>query len=184
MTPFAGDDDPDALLVATAGGDQQAFARLYRLAAAKLFGLLVRILRREDWAEEVLQEVFVSVWRHAGDFTPSRGAAWPWLLQIARNRALDRWRRASQDATDPDADLEAIPDGSPPVDAQLARDRDARRLHGCLERLVARQRECVELAYFEGLSHSQLAERLSVPIGSVKTWIRRGLLVLRECLGS
>jgi RNA polymerase sigma-70 factor (ECF subfamily) len=181
---FAGGDDPDALLVATARGDEQAFARLYTLTAAKLFGVLVRILRRGDLAEEVMQEVYVSVWQRADTYAVSRGGALPWLIQIARNRALDRWRRSIHEVADPDADLEAIPDGAPALEARLAADQDARRVNDCLERLGERQRECVTLAYFEGLSHSEVAERLAVPIGSVKTWIRRGLLALRECLGS
>jgi RNA polymerase sigma-70 factor (ECF subfamily) len=177
-------EDADHLLQASARGDRAAFARLYRLAAPKLFGVLVRIVRREDWAEEILQEVFVSAWQHAAEYSASRGRAMPWLIQIARNRALDRWRHARHEVADPDADLEAIADDAPPAETRLAQERDARRLHDCLARLGARQRECLQRAYFEGLSHSQLAERLEVPVGSVKTWIRRGMLVLKECLES
>jgi RNA polymerase sigma-70 factor (ECF subfamily) len=183
VAAFGSGEDPDVLLAACGRGDQQAFARLYRLCSPKLFGVLLRILRREDWAQDVLQEVFVSVWQHAGEYAPGRGAAMPWLVQIARNRALDGWRRSRHEVADPDADLEAIPDEGPSAEARLARDRDAVLLHDCLGRLAERQRECVQIAYFEGLSHSELAQRLGLPIGTVKTWIRRGLIALKECLG-
>lgn len=145
--------------------------------------VLLRILRREDWAQDVLQEVFVSVWRHAGEYAPSRGAAMPWLVQVARHRALDGLWRSRHEAADPDVDLEAIPDEGPSAEARVARDRDAALLHDCLGRLAERQRECVQVAYFEGLSHRELAQRLGVPIGTVKTWIRRGLIALKACLG-
>jgi len=181
--PFGGDGDTDALLTACGQGDEAAFARLYRVTAPKLFGVLLRILRREDWAQEVLQEVYVTVWQHAGEYTASRGAAMAWLTRIARNRALDWWRRSRNEIADPDADLASIPDDAPHVETTLAADQDARRLQDCLARLGERQRRAVQMAYFEGLSHSELAARLEAPIGSVKTWIRRGLLALKECLG-
>lgn len=183
LSLFTREDDLDALLGKVAHGDQRAFARLYQLAAPKLFGLVLRILRRRDWAEEVLQEVFVVLWRQAGDFAAAKSAPMTWMTHIARNRAIDAWRRARHEGPSLDEGmLEALVDPDPLPDARAGLDRDAQRLNRCLEGLVESQQQCIRLAYVEGLSHAELATRLSVPLGSVKTWIRRGLQVLKECM--
>jgi RNA polymerase sigma-70 factor (ECF subfamily) len=178
------------LLAACARKDQGAFSRLYQVTAPKLFGVAVRILKREDWAEEVVQDCFVSVWNHAGSYSAGLSAPMTWLTSIVRNRCLDWLRRpnlevvlaaADDDAEDP---LEAMASDNPgPLD-ELARSADARALADCLGRLEAKQRQAIMLAFFDGLSHSELARHMRQPLGTVKTWVRRGLERLKGCLGS
>jgi RNA polymerase sigma-70 factor (ECF subfamily) len=178
------------LLAGCARKDQGAFARLYELTAPKLFGVAVRILRREDWAEEVVQDCFVNVWNHAGSYSAGRSAPMTWMTSIVRNRCLDWLRRPSPEvvlvAADDEADdpLEALPsDDRGPLD-ELARSADAQALADCLRRLDAKQRQAIMLAFYDGLSHSELASHLRQPLGTVKTWVRRGLERLKGCLGT
>jgi RNA polymerase sigma-70 factor (ECF subfamily) len=178
------------LLAACARKDRGAFSRLYALTAPKLFGVAVRILKREDWAEEVVQDCFVSVWNHAGSYSAGLSAPMTWLTSIVRNRCLDRLRRpnlevvlvaADDDAEDP---IEAMADDAPgPLD-ELARSADARALADCLRRLEAKQRQAIMLAFYDGLSHSELASHMRQPLGTVKTWVRRGLERLKGCMGT
>ena len=146
--------------------------------------MALRIVRRRDWAEEILQESFVSVWNHVADFDRQRSAPMTWMTTIVRNRALD-WVRRPRHET-PEEDLEGLADtwadaGPGPLD-RLQHAGDARRLGECLQRLSGRQRQSIALAYLHGLSHSELADHLGEPLGTVKTWIRRGLEQLRGCL--
>jgi RNA polymerase sigma-70 factor (ECF subfamily) len=178
------------LLAACARKDQAAFARLYQSTSAKLFGVALRILRREDWAEEVLQDCYVSIWNHAGSYEAGRSAPMTWMTSIVRNRCLDSLRRpslevalagADEDGEDP---LERVPSEDPgPLD-ELARAADARALGDCLRRLEPKQRQAIMLAFYEGLSHSELANHMREPLGTVKTWVRRGLERLKGCLGT
>jgi RNA polymerase sigma-70 factor (ECF subfamily) len=177
------------LLAACAQRDEGAFARLYQATAPKLFGVALRILRREDWAEEVLQDCYVSIWNHAGRYSSGLSAPLTWMTSIVRNRCLDWLRRPrvevvlerSEDDADP---LDAIAaDGPGPLE-HLARSADARALAECLKRLEARQRQAIMLAFYDGLSHSELAGHMRQPLGTVKTWVRRGLEKLKGCLGS
>lgn len=164
-------------------GDREAFARLYRLTAPKLFGFALRILRRRDLAEEALQEAFVSIWRHAGEFKPEKALPQTWLAAIVRNRALDLLRsRRPEDPLDDDEQMEALPSEFPdPLQKTLA-SREARALLECLDQLPGKQRQVILLSYFHGLSHAELAQRVAEPLGTVKTWIRRGLESLKRCL--
>jgi RNA polymerase sigma-70 factor (ECF subfamily) len=164
--------------------DQRAFAELYRHTAAKLYGVAIRILRRQDWAEEVLQESYVNIWNHIADYSASRSAPMTWMTAIVRNRALDWLRRPNQERGDEDYDLlvEALPDGAPGPDVQLSDSRDARALAECLKTLTGNQRQTIVLAYTHGLSHGELASHLKQPLGTVKTWIRRGLDKLKGCM--
>jgi RNA polymerase sigma-70 factor (ECF subfamily) len=178
------------LLEACARGDQGAFARLYQVTAPKLFGVAVRMLRREDWAEEVLQDAYVSIWNHAGSYSAGLSAPMTWMTSIVRNRCLDWLRRpklevvlerAENDGDDP---LDAIAaDGPGPLE-NLARSADAKALAACLGKLEAKQRQAIMLAFYDGLSHSELASHMRQPLGTVKTWVRRGLEKLKGCLGS
>ena len=171
------------LLIAAGGGDRQAFRGVYDATAAHLFGLALRILRRRDAAEETLQEAFVSIWQHAGDYRPERGAPLAWMGTIVRHRALDRLRR--ERATVPLDDVperEAWPDPGPTPDVATAAAQDARRLAACLDELAPNPRAAIVLAYRQGLTHEEIAARLSAPLGTVKTWIRRSLGQLRMCL--
>jgi len=180
----------EELLAACGRSDQGAFARLYQATSSKLFGIAVRILRREDWAEEVLQDCYVSIWNHAGTYAAGLSAPMTWMTSIVRNRCLDWLRRpnlevvlepAGDDADDPIDQMASDDPG--PLD-ELARSTDARALAECLGRLDAKQRQAIMLAFFDGLSHSELATHMRQPLGTVKTWVRRGLERLRGCLGS
>lgn len=180
---MSGADPLAELLAGCSRRDRAAFARLYRATAPKLFGVALRILKREDWAEDVLQECYVSIWTHAGRYRRHRSAPMTWMTSIVRNRCLDWLRRPNLEVNDPDGALiEAADSGNPGPLAALASSHDAQALHRCLQLLDARQRQAIALAFFEGLSHSELARHLRQPLGTVKTWVRRGLLKLRNCL--
>jgi len=174
------------LLARCALKDQRAFAELYRLTAAKLFGVVARIVRRDDWAEEVLQESYVSVWTHAVEYTQAKSAPMTWMTSIARNRALDWLRRPRLEATGEEYEpvIANFADESPHALERLAHATEAATVRRCLDALEGIQRQVIALAYFHGLTHSELAAHLSQPLGSVKTWVRRGLERLRGCLAA
>jgi RNA polymerase sigma-70 factor (ECF subfamily) len=178
----------DAVCVARAAtGDGAALAALYDAHARAVYSLALRIVRDEADAEDVLQDVFAQAWRQARRYDPARGTVAAWLLTMARTRAIDRLRarRARPDTSAPASDDGTWLDVSAPVvdpgDA-LAASRDAARVRAALEALPLLQRLAIELAYFEGLTQSQIAERLEEPLGTVKTRIRLGLLKLRDAL--
>jgi RNA polymerase sigma-70 factor (ECF subfamily) len=159
------------------------FAELYRLTAAKLLGVALRILRRQDWAEDVLQESFVNIWNHSASYQPALAAPMTWMTSIVRNRSLDWLRRPRQeDATDDPTVFEAVASDQPGPLELLESSSEAGAVSRCLDTLDDRQRETVRIAFFEGLTHVELAERLGQPLGTVKTWVRRGLLKLKTCL--
>ena len=172
------------LLAQCALRNQRAFALLYELTSAKLFGVALRILRRRDWAEEVLQECYVSIWNHAGDYAVQRSAPLTWMTSIVRNRSLDWLRRPQHEATGEEYDIavEAWKDDGPgPMESLLAA-ADAAALARCLQQLDGKQRQSIMLAFFHGLSHSEVAGHMKQPLGTVKTWVRRGLERLKGCL--
>ena len=177
-----------ALLARTALGDQRAFAELYALASAHLYAVAIRIMRDGAIAEEMLQEAFVSVWHHAGTYDAAKSQPLTWLTSIVRNRCLDRLRRREVDTetlTPRDDDeapaWEPPSEGPTPVELLLAA-ADARALRGCLDGLEPGPRQAIALAFFRGLSHRELAAHLREPLGTVKSWVRRGLAKLRRCL--
>ena len=173
-----------ALLSQCALGNQAAFAELYRATSPKLFGVAVRILRREDWAEDVLQECYVSIWSHAADYAVARSAPLTWMTSIIRNRCLDWLRRPHPETGGEDYEIAAEAwhdEGRGPLEQLLAA-ADASALARCMDRLDSRQRQSIMLAFFHGLSHSELALHMRQPLGTVKTWVRRGLERLRGCL--
>lgn len=169
-------------LVATGAEDRAAFQLLYRLTSAKLFGVCLRICGERQAAEDVLQEVYLTIWKRAGGFDPGRASPISWLATIARNRAID-WRRAQgarpMAAIGEAADIPA-PDLSAPD--MLLLDEADRQLHLCLDALDDEQRGAIRTAFFDGITYAELAERRAVPLGTMKSWVRRGLLRLRECL--
>jgi RNA polymerase sigma-70 factor, ECF subfamily len=172
-----------ALIGAIALGDQSACRRLYDATSPKLFAIAVRILRDEGRAEDVLQDSFVNVWNGAAGYNASLSAPMTWLVTIVRNRAFDYIRRTDQRTVELDDDLEAVLESDQPTPLELAtRGQDAIALQRCLKRLDAGQRQAIAFAYFQGLTHSELAATLRIPIGTVKTWIRRGLEKMRRCL--
>lgn len=170
-------------LAGSARRDRAAFARLYQATSAKLYGVALRILRREDWAEEVLQECYVSIWAHAPDYRPGLAAPMTWMTSIVRNRCLDWLRRPRPEVDDEDGALteSAVSDNPGPL-AELERAKGAQALARCLKSLEAKQRQAIALAFYDGLSHAELASHLREPLGTVKTWVRRGLLRLKACL--
>jgi RNA polymerase sigma-70 factor (ECF subfamily) len=171
------------LLASVAQGDEAAFARLYEATRAKLYGVVLRILRREDLADEVIQETYLKVWQSAGQFDPVRAAPITWLVAIARNRAIDLLRRRTEDSIEekPEA-MEAAADSPDPLERR-AFSEELQRLLACIGQLPPERQRLVLLAYYNGWSREQLAAELATPVNTIKTWLRRSLLELRECLG-
>jgi RNA polymerase sigma-70 factor (ECF subfamily) len=177
------DDTLEALLGACAIGDRRAFRRLYDQESPQLFGLALRILRQQSAAADAVQDAFLQIWQKAATFDPKRGSAKAWLASIVRYRALDSVKRYSKETLyDTPPEPEATEDFDP-LSALEAR-RNGARLHACLEALEEPKRRAILLAFSEGLSHSEVAERVVAPLGTVKAWIRRGMLALKTCLDS
>jgi RNA polymerase sigma-70 factor (ECF subfamily) len=172
-----------AHLLGRAGlGDRAAFAELYNATRSKLFGVSLRIVRERSLAEEVLQDSFVNIWRHAPEYTAAKSAPTTWMTAIVRNRSLDVIRRTREEP-DVDDQLAAnlADESASPVREAMERG-DSHSLRQCLEHLDAEQRQTIALAFFHGLTHSELADHLRRPLGTVKTHIRRGLAKLKDCL--
>ncbi len=169
-------------LMRVGDGDRAALAEVYSQTCAKLFGICLRICCDRQAAEDVLQEVYLTVWKRASGFEPGRASPITWLATIARNRAID-WRRATGNRVmAPIDDIAPLADSAPLAsDALLAAEGEA-RLHLCLNALDDRQRNAIRTAFFDGATYAELAERQSVPVGTMKSWIRRGLMRLKECL--
>lgn len=156
---------------------------IFERTGAKLFGICFRILGDEAEAEDAVQEAFVSVWHRAGTFDPARASPITWLAAIARNRAIDRLRSARRvRETAPLDHAMRIEDDGPSPEARAAASEEARRLYDCMDGLETRQRSAIRAAFFDGLSYPDLAERRAVPLGTMKSWIRRGLQQLKACL--
>jgi RNA polymerase sigma-70 factor (ECF subfamily) len=176
--------DPSELLVLVARGDRDAFAALYDVVSGPVLGLVTSVLRDPAQSEEVTQEVLVEVWRTAARFRPDRGSAMTWVMTLAHRRAVDRVRSA-QSAADREqraALLDRTPaydEVSEQVEARLEREQVRR----CVGGLTELQREAVSLAYYRGLTYREVAELLALPLGTVKTRLRDGLIRLRDCLG-
>jgi RNA polymerase sigma-70 factor (ECF subfamily) len=179
-------------LLARAGlGDRAAFAQLYERTSAHLFAVVLRINRDRAQAEDVLQEVYVNVWRAAQSFDAAQSQPLTWLTSVARNRAIDSLRRKQTEPQtqpapfhdDEDKDVyDDVPDDAPTPLEMLSRASDARALAQCMDGLSAPQRQSVALAFYDGLSHAEVAEQMRQPLGSVKSWVRRALLALKACL--
>lgn len=190
MTSLSPEPTPDALaalLARVAGKDAEALRALYDLTASKLFGVALRILVKREWAEEALQDAFVNIWRYAGDYRENLAAPMTWMATIVRNRALDFLRRHRASApmqTEWSESLDEVLAGTDPDPADTALlSEEARRLAVCMQRLEANQRQAIALAYLRDQSHSEIAHALSVPLGTVKSWVRRGLEKLKICMG-
>jgi RNA polymerase sigma-70 factor (ECF subfamily) len=168
------------LLRKTAAGDSAAFATLYKQTSAKLFGVAVRIAGRGEVAEDALQECFVLVWQRARDYDPVRGGVMSWLIAIMRNSTIDRLRRRGARPEGHAVPEEALRQLAAPDSTDLG--AELRALRGCLDELEEKPRRAVVLAYLYGLSREELAAQLAVPVGTVKSWLRRSLDRLRRCL--
>jgi RNA polymerase sigma factor (sigma-70 family) len=164
-----------------------ALRELYELCSTKLYGLAVKVTGNREWAEDVLQEAFVTIWRSAGDYSATLSPPMAWMGLVVRSRALDFLRRRRSERADAAQELdetlsETVAGDSPdPADTAQASEQ-AWALHECLRKLEGRQREVLSLAYLRDLSHNELATQLKLPLGTVKTWIRRGLDQLRGCM--
>ena len=166
-----------------ASGEKNALETVYSATSAKLFGICLRILNDRQEAEDVLQEIYLGVWRRAGSFDSSRASPITWLATLARNRAIDRLRSLRRTAgADPVEDALDIADAAPGALAVMESREEAMRLGGCLGELEERTAGVIRAAFFGGLTYSELAERSNVPLGTMKSWIRRGMMKLKECL--
>ena len=170
-------------LLACAGGDKSALKRIYDAESPRMVGVALRILKRRALAEEAVQDSFILIWRHAARFDPQRGSGLTWIYAILRNRSLSilRDERRTETSDSPLAEETASEEDDP--ETVMAKISDAKALRGCLEALPAERRGMVLLAFVQGLTHGEIAGRLGMPLGTVKSWIRRSLIALKECLG-
>ncbi|RFC00658.1 RNA polymerase subunit sigma [Rhizobium leguminosarum bv. trifolii] len=175
-----GDEIAD-LIGRVALGDRRAFVALYNQTGPKLFAICLRILKDRTEAEEALQEVYISIWQRAGSFQAATGSSSAWLSAIARNRSIDtlRTRKPVADELDSAYDLA---DAAPDPEMQTVTKDEGRRIDTCMEELEADRAVAVKRAYVEGLSYQELADQFGVPLNTMRTWLRRSLLKLRECL--
>jgi RNA polymerase sigma-70 factor (ECF subfamily) len=172
----------EMLLASVARGDGGAFERLYRATSAKLFGICLRLLRERSDAEDALQEVYATIWRKAGQYDASIASPISWLAMIAHNKAVDRLREGGTRPSVPIEFAEEMADDRASAHAAAELDGDRRRLDACLGELDDRRRNLIRTAFFDGATYEELAARSGTPLGTVKSWIRRGLQQLRSCL--
>lgn len=163
------------LLARTGLGEQRAFEQLYAVASPKVYGFLCLMLKDDDMANDVLQETFVQVWKNAGTYKAGLSKPMTWITALARYRALDALRKVKRSDGDPE-ELQLLVDHASP-DAH-----DEVSIRRCMDELSEDQQKSISLAYFAGYTHSELSERLDTPLGTVKSWIRRGLDSLKVCL--
>ena len=188
MTVLSPDAELMALIDRVGHRDQTALRLLYDRTAPKLFGLALRVVRQRELAEDVVQEAFMTIWRIAGDYRATLSPPMAWMGLIVRSRALDLLRKRTADRAQLTQEFDQIMEDTmqsdaPDPSATAGASEQALALHQCLSQLEGRQREVVSLAYLRDLSHSEMAEQLQLPLGTVKTWIRRGLEKLRGCMG-
>lgn len=171
----------ERLIARTALGDRAAFAALYEATSAKLFGVTLRVLNNRGEAEETLQEVYIKIWHNAGRYRVNGLSPLTWLIAIARNAAIDRRRRKTREA---DGDLhEMLADSAPGPESLVIEASENARLSACFEELEPDRAGAVRRAYLDGKSYAELAAQYGVPLNTMRTWLRRSLLKLRECLG-
>ena len=177
----------ESLILATATGDQVAFRELYMASSSHLFALLLRMLKRRDWAEEALQDCLLKVWRKSETYSPDKGSPSTWLFTIARHRALDLLRQKRPEDSydtgdDDDKPAFEFADESQNPEARAVEREGVGRMERCMKGLLDQERQSVMLAYYEGYTHPELSAALDAPLGTVKSWVRRGLTKLRACL--
>lgn len=181
--PTITDFDYEAALEACARGERFALNALYQRESRWLLGVAQRIVGDRDGAHDVLQDAFLQIWQRAASYQRALGSARGWVYTVVRHRALDAVRRSGREIGMGD-EIEAIADARQVIDRSDSALPDASALDQCLDTLDERKRDCIVCAFVEGYTHEQIAARLSTPVGTVKSWIRRGLLALRECLSS
>ena len=173
----------EAALIACASGDKSALRRIYDAESPRMLGVAQRLLKRRALAEEAVQDAFVLIWRHAARFDAARGSGLTWIYAILRNRSLSilRDEKRTETRDEPIAEETASEEDDP--ETIMSKLSDARALRACLETLPPQRRGLVLLAFVQGLTHGEIAGKLAMPIGTVKSWIRRSLIALKECLG-
>ncbi|KWV92563.1 MULTISPECIES: sigma-70 family RNA polymerase sigma factor [unclassified Erythrobacter] len=172
-----------AAMVRLAGGDRDALEEVYRATSAKLFGICYRILGDEKEAEDALQDVYLTLWRRADRYDADRASPISWLATFARNRAIDRLRTGKvRRGAVPEDEAAPIADETPLADTMMIDAEREARVHTCLETLDETPRGAIRTAFFEGRTYAELAERMDVPLGTMKSWIRRGLAKLKTCM--
>ena len=182
-TAYAATSDDTALLLhRCAGGDRAAFRLLYDRWGSRLYGIALGITRQSSLAADALHDAFLQIWQQAHRFDPDRGGPEAWMVGMVRYRALDIVRRQAREI--PGYEAEDREDESPDALARLVSTTEGAALHRCLKELEEERRRLVVMAFVDGLSHSELAVRLRMPLGTVKSWIRRSLMQLRACLAS
>ena len=181
VTALGSSDELVVLMRSVAQGDRAAFRSVYDRTSAKLYGICLRLLGSEAEAQDVVQEAYVTIWRRAVAFDASKAGAITWLSVIARNKAIDRLRQRRVQGEQLDAALD-VPDDAPLATVVIEQDEDARRLAHCLDQLEERARAMIRAAFLDGATYPELSRREGVPLGTMKSWIRRGLLRLRGCL--
>ena len=184
MAAAATPDDLAAIVARIAAGERAALRQLYEATSAKLVGVCRRILSDREESEDVLQEVYVTVWRRAERFDASRASVMTWVSTIARNRAIDRLRARGPLAYADQVDQLDIPDAGVDAEAALLTAGETARLQDCLSQLDERTEKVIRTAFFEGVTYEALARRMETPLGTVKSWIRRGLARLKGCLAT
>ena len=173
-----------AAIERTAAGERNGLQTAYRLTSAKLFGVCLRILHERAEAEDVLQEVYLTVWQKAADFDPARASPMTWLITIARNKAIDRLRSRNHARRSEPIDAAAeVADAAPLQDDLFAEGETSARLRDCLGALASHEQNALRGAFFDGNTYEELAARMNVPLGTMKSWIRRALQKLKLCLG-
>jgi RNA polymerase sigma-70 factor (ECF subfamily) len=183
LTPEQAQTSDSELLHAVARGDEAALASLYDRYRLILFGLILRILHSRPEAEDVLQDVFIQVWKNAANFDDARGRPFTWLVTLARSRSIDRLRSLSSRQRVADEAVQAVPESVSDAAADAFKSEQREVVRAALGELPADQREALVLAYFEGLTQSEIAAKLKAPLGTVKTRMRSGMIKLRELLG-
>lgn len=173
--------DLDHLLARIALQDRRAFDALYEQTSGRLFAVAIRIMKSRSEAEDVLQDAYVRVWQRANSFRPGQAKAMSWLISITRNLAIDRLRKRRATLVPMDA-AEHVTDGRPDPEAATAAAQERAQIEDCLNELEDRRAEAVRSAYLEGYSYQDLADRFDTPLNTVRTWLRRSLIRLRDCL--
>lgn len=171
------------LIAAVAKGDEPAFERLYAATRAKLYGVVLRILRRQDISEEVIQEAYIRIWNNAGQFNPGVASPITWMVSIARNKAIDVVRKRGETSLEEEPSAMEVAADTPDPLARREMTEELKRLLECVGRLEPDRQKLVLLAYYNGWSREQLAEKFGAPVNTVKTWLRRSMLDVRGCLG-
>ena len=176
--------DLPALVAAVGEGDRTAFEQLYAATRAKLYGVVLRILKRHDLTDEVIQETYLKIWGSAGSFDPAKASPITWMVTIARNRAIDLLRKRSEASLEEEPGAMDVMADLPDPLAARELSEELKQLMGCIGALDADRKQMVMLAYYNGLSREQLAAKFEKPVNTIKTWLRRSLIEIRQCLGS